>query len=83
MPPLDAWYTARPETGLSAAGGVQPGETVVLTDSDQEPAAGQDGIGGTGKTQLAAGFAQSAWEARAAELVVWVTASSREAIITG
>ncbi|HYZ57008.1 MAG TPA: tetratricopeptide repeat protein [Streptosporangiaceae bacterium] len=83
VPPLDGWYTARPETGLGAAGGVQPGETVVLTDSDQEPAVGQRGIGGTGKTQLAVGFAQSAWEARAAELVVWVTASSREAILTG
>jgi tetratricopeptide (TPR) repeat protein len=83
MPPLDGWYTARPETGLGAAGSVQPGETVMLTDSDQESAAGHNGIGGTGKTQLAVGFAQWAWAARAAELMVWVTASSREAILTG
>jgi tetratricopeptide (TPR) repeat protein len=83
MPPLDSWYTERPETGLEAAGGVQPGETVVLTDSDEGVAAGQGGIGGTGKTQLAVGFAQSAWKEQAVELVVWVTASSREAILTG
>jgi tetratricopeptide (TPR) repeat protein len=83
MPPLDGWYTARPETGFGAAGSVQPGETVVLTDSDQELAAGHSGLGGAGKTQLAVSFAQSAWEARAVELVVWVTASSREAILTG
>jgi tetratricopeptide (TPR) repeat protein len=83
VPPLDNWFISRPETGLEAAGGVQPGETVVLTDSDQAPVAEHATLGGTGKTQLAVGYAQSIWNARAAELLVWVTASSREAIITG
>jgi tetratricopeptide (TPR) repeat protein len=76
VPPLDTWYIERPETGLDAMGGVRPGETVVLTDSNQPPG------GGAGKTQLAAGFTRSVWDARSAELVVWATASSREAILT-
>jgi tetratricopeptide (TPR) repeat protein len=82
MPPLDRWYIERPETGLEAAGGVQPGETVALTDSNQSPVAGPAALGGAGKTQLAAGFVQSARNARPAELVLWATASSRDAIIT-
>jgi tetratricopeptide (TPR) repeat protein len=82
VPPLDAWYIERPETGLGAAGGVQPGETVVLTDSNQGALAGQAALGGTGKTQLAAGFVESAWNDRSAELLLWATASSRDAIVT-
>lgn len=82
MPPLDSWYIERPETGLDAAGGVQPGETVVLTDSNQAPVTGHAVLGGAGKTQLAAGFVESAWNARSAELVLWATASSRDAIVT-
>jgi tetratricopeptide (TPR) repeat protein len=82
VPPLDSAYIARPETGLDAAGGVRPGETVVLTDSDQGPVADHAARGGAGKTQLAAGFVRSAWDARSAELVVWAAASSREAILT-
>src|SRR5258708_26191597 len=82
MPRLDRWYIERRETGLEAAGGVQPGETVVLTDSNRSPVAGPATLGGAGKTQLAAGFVQSARNARPAELVLWATASSRDAIIT-
>jgi tetratricopeptide (TPR) repeat protein len=82
VPPLDRWYIERPETGLDAAGGVRPGETVVLTDSNQGPAAEYAALGGAGKTQLAAGFVESAWNDRSAELFLWATASSRDAIVT-
>ncbi|MFC8209056.1 NB-ARC domain-containing protein [[Kitasatospora] papulosa] len=41
------------------------------------------GTGGVGKTQLAAHYARTVWQADAVDLVVWVTASSRDAIITG
>ena len=39
--------------------------------------------GGTGKTQLAAEFARALWSARAVDVLVWVTASTREAVIAG
>jgi NB-ARC domain/Tetratricopeptide repeat len=41
------------------------------------------GTGGVGKTQLAAHYARRSWQARAVELLVWVTAASREAIVSG
>jgi tetratricopeptide (TPR) repeat protein len=37
---------------------------------------------GTGKTQLAVALARTLWETRAVDLLVWVTAISRDAIVT-
>lgn len=39
------------------------------------------GMGGVGKTQLAADFAHRAWDGRRVEVLVWVTAVSRTAIV--
>lgn len=47
------------------------GETVVLS-----------GLGGVGKTQLAADYVERAWFAGDVDLVVWVAAASREAVVT-
>jgi hypothetical protein len=41
------------------------------------------GLGGVGKTQLAAQFARQLRDDGAVDLLVWVTASSREAILAG
>jgi hypothetical protein len=41
------------------------------------------GTGGVGKTQLAAHYARRSFRAGAVELLVWVTASSRAAIVAG
>ena len=82
IPPLAESFHQRPETGLDLRAGLYPGDTVVLThgkDTDVAPAA----QGGTGKTQLAAAFTHALWGARAVDALVWVPATSREAIITG
>jgi tetratricopeptide (TPR) repeat protein len=82
VPPLADSYHPRPETGLGLTEGLRPGETIVLTHGDQTglvPAA----TGGTGKTQLAIAFASSLWNMRGVDLLVWVPAASREAIMTG
>jgi hypothetical protein len=41
------------------------------------------GTGGVGKTQLAAHYARRMWDADTVDLLVWVTAGNREAIVTG
>ena len=68
IPPLSDTYHARPETGPDLA--LRPGETVVLTAQ-----------GGTGKTELAAEFAHA--RMRDVEVLVWVTATGRDAIVSG
>ena len=87
VPPLADCYSPRAETGPALTSTLQPGDTVVLCDAAEpysQPGASTDmGPGGTGKTQIAAGFAHTLWEARAVDLVVWISAISREAVVTG
>jgi hypothetical protein len=82
VPPLAAFYSPRPETGFGAAGGpAEPG-----TSPAPPPEVGSyvlTGPGGTGKTQLAAAYARSLWDTRDIELLIWITASSRAAILAG
>ena len=70
IPPLSDSHHPRPETGPDLA--LRPGETVVLTAQ-----------GGTGKTELAAGFAHARIGGQDVEVLVWVTATSRDAILSG
>ena len=82
VPPLADAYFTRAESGLDLASSLRPGETVVLVhgaETDVAPAA----QGGTGKTQLAVEFAHVMWNTRAVEILVWVSAASRESVITG
>lgn len=52
-------------------GAVPPGSSVILT-----------GTGGVGKTQLAAGRARSAWESGSIDVLVWISAGTRAAVIS-
>jgi tetratricopeptide (TPR) repeat protein len=82
IPPLADPFHQRPETGLDLRAGLYPGDTVVLTHGEETPAA-PAAQGGTGKTQLAVAFTHALWSGRAVDALVWVTATSREAIVTG
>jgi len=82
IPPLADAYFQRLETGIDLKSGLFPGETVVLVhggDSDAVSVA----MGGTGKTQLAVEFTQALRNARAVDVLIWVTASSRDTICAG
>jgi tetratricopeptide (TPR) repeat protein len=86
VPPLAESFVARPETGFDAARGLARGTTVVLTPPAQGAEAGPQpptGTGGTGKTQLAVAFARALWGAREVDLLAWVPAASRAAVLTG
>ena len=82
VPPLADPYYQRPETGLALRNGLYPGNTVVLTHGE-ETALAPAAQGGTGKTQLAVAYTHALWSIRAVEVLVWVTATSRDAIMTG
>ncbi len=77
IPALSEMFVPRQETGLSSAHSVPLGATVVLV-----PAEGRIGaIGGTGKTQMAAAVTRELYRDQAVELVVWVAAASRDAVL--
>src|SRR5271165_1867043 len=72
----------REQTGPDLASSLLAGETVVLVHGGQSELA-PTAQGGTGKTQLAVEFAHAMWNTRAVEVLVWVTATNAESIITG
>jgi tetratricopeptide (TPR) repeat protein len=82
VPPLAECFSPRPETGLDTARDLAPGGTVVLTQPAHPGRAGS-AMGGTGKTQLAAALARSLWASPRMDLVAWVPAASRDAVMTG
>ena len=86
VPPLAADFQSRPETGFGLADDLRPGETILLVSAGEDLGGGMAAAGassGTGKTQLAVGFAHAMWSSRAVDLLVWVAAGNRSAIIIG
>lgn len=87
VPPLATAYQPRQETGFGLADQLRPGETCLLVPAAPgDPGGGMTAAGatgGTGKTQLAVGFAHAMWSARAVDLLVWVPADSRTAVLAG
>jgi len=82
IPPLADSYFQRQETGIDLKAGLFPGETAVLIHGE-ETAAAPAAQGGTGKTQLAVEYTHALRSARAVDVLVWVIAASREAVVAG
>jgi tetratricopeptide (TPR) repeat protein len=82
IPPLPEASVARVQTGLTPSS-VSPGMTVVLVPAEGPAGSGPGGLGGTGKTHLAAMLAQALHRDHGVRLVFWVTATSRDAVVTG
>jgi tetratricopeptide (TPR) repeat protein len=85
IPPLADRYTSRPESGHDLGYGLQQSPVVALTPRSSRVSAGtsHDLLRCTGKTQLAAYYAETVWRTRAVDLLVWIDASSRESILSG
>ena len=80
IPPVVS-YVARQETGVSFVGFAEQTTTLLVPAKDTAP--GFDGLGGTGKTSLASVLAQECHDNHAAHLVLWVTATGQDAVVTG
>lgn len=80
MPPQAVCFQDRAEVARLAAA-LAGGGAAVVTPTAQVGVV--VGLGGVGKTQLAAHYARSLWRARDLDVLVWITASSREAVING
>jgi tetratricopeptide (TPR) repeat protein len=81
IPPGPDYYVPRRETGVSLAS-LPAGRTTVLADA-ADPASDLAGLGGTGKTSLAVAIAHALREDQSAQLVLWIAATGRDAVISG
>jgi hypothetical protein len=83
VPPLAEAFTFRTDSVPRIEALLEPGTAVALVPS-QEGAGHADGwLGSCGKTQLAARLAESLWQSREVELLAWVNASNRAAVLSG
>ncbi|MFD4636866.1 tetratricopeptide repeat protein [Lentzea sp. NPDC058436] len=82
VPPRAGAFQDRDAT-RRVAGIVDRGDTVVLTSGGPVSTSVLSGLGGVGKTQLAVDYAEHLWNVGEIELLVWITADSREAIVSG
>jgi tetratricopeptide (TPR) repeat protein len=83
VPPLAPAFSSRPETGPGLVAELRPGQVTVLATAPGPGGSGRPSAGGEGKTQLAAALVRSLWQAGSVDLLVWLTAASRDAILAG
>ncbi len=83
VPPLADGFISRPESEPGLRQALAPGRTVALAPARTSGQGSPDWLGACGKTQLACYVAESLWKAGELDLLVWITASNRAAILTG
>ncbi|WP_189716375.1 tetratricopeptide repeat protein [Streptomyces phaeofaciens] len=84
IPPRAQAFQERPEAALLRSA-VEGGGTAVLHQSEQSgdiPGKVLAGMGGVGKTQLAADYARAAWDTGDLDVLVWITASTRLSVVS-
>ena len=84
VPPLADRFSTRPETAPDLSLALERSAAVALMPRSRRLGAGSshDWLRCSGKTQLAASYAESQWRARALDLLVWVDASSTASILS-
>ncbi|MGD0703388.1 MAG: tetratricopeptide repeat protein [Trebonia sp.] len=76
-------FTPRPQTGPGPLEMLPPGQWLVLAGPPRPAKPAYDWPGGTGRTQLAAHLARTWHQENPDGLLVWLTASSRDAVLSG
>lgn len=82
VPPLACGFVPRPETGQALETALVPGSVTALVP-DQTGTRPRGWRDTCGKTQLAVAAARSLWQSGTVELVIWLTATSRAAVLSG
>ncbi|MET8451641.1 FxSxx-COOH system tetratricopeptide repeat protein [Streptomyces sp. NPDC005209] len=82
IPPRAGSFQDRAETGR-LRGALTGGQAAILVGQDTVRGQVLSGMGGVGKTQLAADYARTALADGQLDILVWVTASARSPVVDG
>jgi tetratricopeptide (TPR) repeat protein len=83
MPPLAEGFSDRPDTARGILDSLVPGSTIALVPGSQFAEGKQNWLGASGKTQIAVMLAETLWRSAAVDMVVWISATSRSAVLSG
>jgi tetratricopeptide (TPR) repeat protein len=83
IPPLAEGYTDRPDTARGVLEALGPGSAVALLPGSPLAEGPFNWQGASGKTQLAALLADSLWRSGAVDALIWISATSRAAALSG
>ena len=93
VPALADGFISRPETDPGLVAALPAGAAVALVPGQAAPPAASPGpmaapqsrdwLRSSGKTQLAAAFAESLWQSGGVDLLVWIDATSRASVLSG
>jgi len=82
MPVLAEGFSDRPDTARGILDALIPGSTIALVPGSEFAEGKQNWLGASGKTQIAAMLAETLWRSGAVDVVVWISATSRSAVLS-
>jgi len=83
VPPLAEGFSDRPDTARGILDALVPGSTITLVPGSEFAEGKQNWLGASGKTQIAAMLTETLWRSGAVDVVVWISATSRSAVLSG
>jgi tetratricopeptide (TPR) repeat protein len=83
VPPLAEGYTDRPDTARGIMDALVPGATLALVPGSAFAEGPANWLGACGKTQIAVILAESLWRSGAIDALIWISATSRGAMLSG
>jgi tetratricopeptide (TPR) repeat protein len=83
MPPLAEGFTRRPDTARGLLEVVVPGAAVALVPGPETGEGGPGWLRASGKTQMAVMLAETLWRSAEVDSVVWISAATRPAVLSG
>lgn len=83
IPPLAEGFSDRPDTARGILDALIPGSTIALVPGTEFAEGRQNWLGASGKTQIAVMLAETLWRSGAVDVVVWISATSRSAVLSG
>ena len=82
-PPLAEGFSDRPDTARGILDALVPGSAIALVPGSEFAEGKQNWLGASGKTQIAVMLAETLWRSGTVDIVVWISATSRSAVLSG